>query len=124
MIRASLADVETVNGIFEHKADFTGFLSSPLNVCLVEGEGEAFFVWHGPGVYEVHCHFTQRGKEVREVSKRILETMRDEHGAKLIWAAIPNESRHVKTYVRWLGFRPAGPVSLPHGECELFKLEM
>jgi predicted small metal-binding protein len=100
--------------------DFSGFLASPDNVGLIEDKGAAFFGFHFPGVYEVHCHFSQRGKAVREVSKRFLHHMRDEYGATEIYAPIPNESRHVKVYVRWLGFRSMGPC--PAGE--LFKLEM
>lgn len=118
MRRATLADIAEVNALTE--LDFTGFLSCPDNVCLMEGEGAAFFARHFPGLYEVHCHFTQRGKEVREISLRMLDHMKAEHGAERIYAPIPNESRHVKTYVRWLGFKSLGPC--PAGE--LFLLEM
>ena len=76
-----------------------------MNVFLVCGEGGALFVWRGPGIYETHCFFEQRGKEVRDISKEMLRMMSADFGAKLIWAAIPEESRKVKIYVRWLGFR-------------------
>jgi hypothetical protein len=49
--------------------------------------------------------------------------MRRDFDAKLIWAAIPDESRKVKIYVRWLGFKSRGPIVLPQGLCELYTLE-
>lgn len=122
MRRARLDDLETVSRIAG--IDCTGFLSNPLNVCLLEGDGEAFFGWHEDGIYEVHCHFAKRGKDVREVSERMLARMRYEFGAKLVYAPIPDTSRHVKTYVRWLGFRPDQPIVLEGEPAELFKLEM
>ncbi len=114
MMRATLDDVDRVNGIHGGGVDFTGFLADPRTVCLVEGDGMALFGWHGAGLYEVHCHFAQRGREVRDISLRMLDRMRDEFGAERIYAPIPNESRHVKVYVRWLGFRSQGPC--PDGE--------
>lgn len=127
MRRASVEDAEQINewvwrdsGV---KPDFTSFLSDRNNVCLIEGEGGALFVWRGPGIYETHCFFEQRGKEVRDLSKAILEAMRRDYGAKLIWAAIPEESRKVKIYVRWLGFKSVEHRSFPHAQCEVFQLE-
>ncbi len=126
--RAGVDDVTALSEFYQREfdgaADFTGFIANPLNVAVRTDDGAAFFVWHGPGIYEAHCCFAERGAKVREVSRQILDTMRDDHGAKLIWAAIPNESRKVKIFAHWLGFASAGPITLPHGECELFTLEM
>lgn len=122
MIRATLADLETVNSLTG--GDFTGFLSEPKNVCLLAGGGAAFFGFHEPGIYEVHCHFTERGKAVRDTSKRILEHMRDEYGARTVYAPIPDTSRHVKAYVRWLSFKPEQAIEIDGAPAELFKLEM
>lgn len=97
-------------------------LSNEMNVCLAYGEGGAIFVWRGPGVYEVHCFFEAKGKEVRDASLEILDIMRRDYGARLIWAAIPDDSRKVKIYVRWLGFKPVGGAVFPHGPCEIFTL--
>jgi hypothetical protein len=127
LIRASVEDAEKINEWVWRdsgkRADFAPFLSDRMNVCLLEGEGGALFVWRGPGIYETHCFFEQRGAEVRDISRRFLEHMRDEFGARLIWAAIPNDSRKVKIYVRWLGFKSVGHAYFPHGPCELFTLE-
>jgi hypothetical protein len=127
VIRASLDDVERINELsrrhFEQEADFTGFLSNSLNVAILVEGGGICFVWHGPGIYEAHCCFEQRGGTARDIAARILSLLRDDYGARLIWAAIPNEKRHVKTFARWLGFRPAGLITLPSGANELFKLE-
>lgn len=125
--RATLDDVAQVNAWNErdigHPVDFSEFLSNPQNVCLICGEGGALFAWRGPHIYEVHCFFAQRGKEVRDISAAILRIMADFYGANLVWAAIPDESRKVKTYVRWLGFRSIEHAVLPHGPCEVFTWE-
>jgi hypothetical protein len=105
---------------FGSQSDFTGFFACPRNVCFIAGEGAAFFAWHGPGIYETHCCFDERGREVRDLSLTILQKMRDEHAARLIWAAIPNASRKVKIYARWLGFKSAGALD---DDNELFTLE-
>jgi hypothetical protein len=121
--RASVEDAqqlsEWVRRDFSEETDFGIFFANPLNVCFIAGEGAAFFVWHGPGVYETHCCFAERGREVRDLSLGILRTMKDDFGARLIWAAIPNENRKTKFYVRWLGFISAGPLD----DKELFTLE-
>ncbi len=124
--RATLDDVAKVESWIErdfHKVDYSQVLANEMNVCLCQGEGGAIFVWRGPGIYEVHCFFEQRGLEVREISQRILSMMAKDYGARLVWAAIPDESRNVKTYVRWLGFKPVGSATFPHGPCELFTWE-
>jgi hypothetical protein len=90
-----------------------------MNVCLAEGEGCAMFVWRGPGIFEVHVGFEQRGREVIELSHRMLAYMRA-RGAKLFWAAVPVESRHVIIFTRLMGWKSQGLEDLPHGWCELF----
>lgn len=129
MIRASVDDAERINEwIWRDSGKRHPFLeeilSDRMNVVLIEGEGGAFFVWRGPGIYETHCFFDQRGKQVRETSKRFLKHMHDHYGAGIVWAAIPDESRHVKVFVRWLGFKSVGHEALSQGPCELFLLEM
>jgi hypothetical protein len=128
--RASVEDAELVedciwrdfakrNGAMEH------FLSDRMNVCLLHGDGGALFVWRGPGIYETHCFFEQRGAEVREISKEMLRIMKEDYGARLIWAAIPDDSRKVKIYVRWLGFRSVEKRDVTHiGPAELFILDL
>jgi len=101
-------------------ADLTEFLSNDLNVCLASGEGCAFFMWRGPGIYEVHVNLEQRGREVIRLSHQMLEVMRREHGAKLFWAAVPIESRHVIIFTRLMGWKSQGVADLPHATCELF----
>lgn len=105
------------------KIGYTEAIGNRMNVCLCSGEGGAIFLWRGPGIYEVHCFFEQRGKLVRDVSNAILAMMKTHHGARLIWAAIPDHSRKVKTYVRWLGFKSADRATFPHGKCEIFTWE-
>ena len=124
MIRASAADAERINEWIwrdsgtRHPA-MEQLLSDRMNVCLLEGEGGAIFVWRGPGIYEVHVFFEQRGKAVLELSHRMLAHMR-EHGAKLFWAAVPVESRHVLMFTRLMGWKSQGVELLSHGYCELF----
>lgn len=124
--RATLGDTAKVERWLERdfeKVDYSEVLANELNVCLCEGEGGAIFAWRGPGIYEAHCFFEQRGKEVRELSNEILTIMARDYGARLIWTAIPEDERKVKFYARWLGFRPAGHAVFPHGPCELFTWE-
>jgi hypothetical protein len=124
LIRASLADAERVNEWFWRdsgkRGDFAPFLADRMNVCLIEGEGGALFVWRGPGIYEVHVMFEQRGRDVIRLSHRMLDYMRSNHGGKLFWAAVPIESRHVIMFTRLMGWKSQGLADLSHGTCELF----
>jgi hypothetical protein len=121
--RASVEDAEQINEWFWRdsgkRGDFTAFLSDPMSVFLACGEGGAMFVWRGPGIYEVHVMFEQRGKEVLRISREMLKIMR-ENGAKLFWAAVPVESRHVIMFTRLMGWKSQGVALLSHGYCELF----
>lgn len=101
------------------RVDFTDFLSDTNNVCLASGEGGAIFVWRGPGIYEVHVFFEQRGRDVIRLSREMLDIMR-KHGGKLFWAAVPIESRHVIMFTRLMGWKSQGLADLSHGTCELF----
>jgi hypothetical protein len=123
MRRATVDDAERINdwvwrdsGI---RPDFTAFLSDRNNVCLIEGEGGALFVWRGPAIYEVHVFFEQRGREVLKLSREMLAFMRD-NGARLFWAAVPTESRHVIMFTRLMGWKSQGFGDFPQGRCELF----
>jgi hypothetical protein len=102
------------------RVEFEPFLSDLNNVCLVSGEGGAIFVWRGPWIYETHVFFEKRGKEVLKLSREMLEWMRRECGAKLFWAAVPIESRHVIMFTRLMGWKSQGIADLSHGTCELF----
>jgi hypothetical protein len=124
MRRASPDDVEDINdwvwrdsGV---RPDFTQFLADRMNVALIEGAGGALFVWRGPGIFEVHVFFEQRGREVLKLSHRMLDYMRSGHGAKMFWAAVPVGSRHVIMFTRLMGWKSQGHADLSHGRCELF----
>jgi hypothetical protein len=121
--RATLDDVEQINDWVWRdsgkRPDFTDFIADRMNVCLLSGNGGALFVWRGPGIYEVHVFFEQRGKEVIRLSREMLDWMRD-HGAKLFWAAVPVESRRVVMFTRLMGWKSQGVETLAHGRCELF----
>jgi len=103
-----------------HRPDFEPFLADTMNVCLACGEGGAIFVWRGPGIFEVHVFFEQRGREVIRLSHAMLDIMRKEHGAELFWAAVPVKSRRVIMFTRLMGWKSKGHVDLSHGRCELF----
>lgn len=124
MIRASVEDAEKINdwvwrdsGV---RPNFEPFLADRQNVALIEGEGGALFVWRGPGIYEVHVFFEQRGKEVLKLSRRMLAWMRENTSANLFWAAVPVESRNVIMFTRLMGWKSKGVEQLSHGWCELF----
>ena len=102
-----------------NRVDFTTFLEDRNNVCLACGEGGAIFVWRGPGIFEVHVFFEQRGREVLKLSREMLEIMRKD-GARLFWAAVPVKSRHVIMFTRLMGWKSQGFGDFPQGRCELF----
>jgi hypothetical protein len=122
--RATAADAERINDWVWRdsgfRPDFTAFLEEPLNVCLVCGEGGALFVWRGPDIYEVHVFFEERGKAVLKLSHEMLEIMREEFGARIFWAAVPVESRHVIMFTRLMGWKSQGVAMQPQGKCEIF----
>lgn len=124
--RASLDDVEQINDWVWRdsgkRPDFTDFLSDQNNVCLISGEGGALFVWRGPGIYEVHVFFEQRGKEVLRLSRDMLDWMR-EHGADTFWAAVPIASRRVVMFTRLMGWKLREYRDFPHGVCQIYKGE-
>lgn len=123
MRRASVDDAGAVNEWIWRDSGKRGnmapFLADRNNVCLIEGEGGAIFVWRGPGIYEVHVFFEQRGKAVLKLSRAMLDWMRS-HGARLFWAAVPVESRHVIMFTRLMGWKSEGFGDFPQGRCELF----
>lgn len=123
MRQATVADAELINDWVWRdcgkRPDFSHFIADRMNVALIEGEGGALFVWRGPGIYEVHVFFSQRGREVIRLSHRMLDLMR-ERGAKLFWAAVPVEARNVVMFTRIMGWESQGVELLSHGRCELF----
>lgn len=125
--RATVDDLEDINGWNERdlgaEVDFSEFLANRMNVCLVEGEGGAFFAWRGPGIYEAHAFFEQRGGEVIRLSLKMLGIMRWAYGARLFWSLVPVETRHARIYCRLLGWKSQGIVSPPQGDCEVFVSE-
>jgi hypothetical protein len=97
---------------FGKREDFTGFLSRPGNVGLIDGNGGAFFVPVSPGVYEVHVAFEQRGKAVLELSRRMLDYMKRSRGASRFVACVPHDdtkqSRKVRMFTRLMGWKSLG----------------
>ena len=123
--RASVEDAEQINEWFwrdfgHRNRAIEEYLADRMNVCLLCGEGGALFVWRGPGIFEVHVFFEQRGRKVLRLSRLMLRRMRRKHGAKLFWAAVPVESRHVIMFTRLMGWKSQGVAELSHGYCELF----
>jgi hypothetical protein len=126
MIRATLCDVDEVNGLLARdfgNCDFTEVLSEPLHVCLLEGSSGAVFMWRGPGIYEAHIFFDYRGREAVDFGHRLLDEMRREHGARLFWALIPVESRKVLMFTRLMGWESLGVRETRNGPNELFVSE-
>ena len=125
--RARLEDLEAVNRWNERdlgeEVDFTEFLANEMNICLIEGEGGALFAWRGPGIFEAHAFFEQRGREVLNLSNLMLGVMRHIYGARLFWSLVPTEARHARMYCRLLGWHSKGIVHPPQGECEIFVSE-
>jgi hypothetical protein len=127
VIEANLSDLRRICELIGEEAKEDGVhavLHDPMSVILLEGDGGAFFVWRGPGIFETHCFFGQRGREVIDLSQRMLGYMRENHGARTFWAAVPwdrtKQSRKVRLFCRSLGWESRGRANLAHGLCELF----
>lgn len=130
MREASLSDLEAICGWIErdsgssNEAGIQAILHDPMSFVLIEGEGGAIFQWRGPGIYEVHVLFAQRGREVIEISYQMLDWMRDAHDANLFWAAVPwgtdAQSRKVRLFTRLMGWKSQGRANLANGLHELF----
>ena len=130
MREASLADLQAICGWIErdsgqsNEAGIQAILHDPMSVILIEGEGGAMFVWRGPEIFEVHVLFEQRGRAVLDLSHRMLGHMRENHGARLFWAAVPwgtdKQSRKVRLFTRLMGWKSRGRANLASGLCELF----
>ena len=113
--RATMADIAAINDWCG--ADFTGFVADQINVTLIEGEGCAMFAWRGPGIYEAHVNFKQRGKAAFETAHAMLGYMRDNHEVTMFWTAIPTTDRKAVMFVRRLGWKSRGVTIFPHGVC-------
>lgn len=110
-------------GQYAPGCDFSIFMDDPLNVCLAEGEGGAMFAWRGPGIYEVHVFFEQRGRAALDVCAAMLETMRRDYKAAHFWTAVPEYDRRAIMFTRLMGWKAAGFADFPHGHCQLFVSE-
>jgi hypothetical protein len=127
MREATFSDIPAISGWMERDfgkpEDFTGFFSRPQNVCLIEGDGGAFFVPVAPGVYEVHVALEQRGKAAIELTHRMLDYMRRSRGVQRFVTCVPHDgskqSRKVRLFTRAMGWKSLG---LSDGH-ELFQSE-
>lgn len=126
MIRATLADLATVNALIDRDfpgCDLTELLSEPLHVCLIEGESGAMFANRGPGIYEMHVFYAVRGRAAVSLARKMIDMMRHEHGAQFLWTLIPLESRKVRMFARLVGWQSLGERKTRHGPCEMFVSE-
>tara|TARA_R100001086_G_scaffold180400_5_gene100176 strand:- start:3715 stop:4107 length:393 start_codon:yes stop_codon:yes gene_type:complete len=105
----------TIGG--EGVLDAGDLLADKCNICLMDGENGAMFIWRGPGVYEGHSFFTVKGREAIALGKQILSAL----DADMVWGATPLELRAARWFNRKIGFRSLGIVDRPEGRCELFE---
>lgn len=103
--------------------DMAELLAEPLHVCLEENGSVAFFAWRGPETYELHLWFSVKGKDAAALLLRMIEHMRQIHGAERFWALIPEASRHVRLFARRMRWTSRGLLETRNGPCELFVLE-
>jgi hypothetical protein len=126
--RASVEDADLINEWFWREFGCRNraieeYLNDRNNVCLIAGEGGVLFVWRAPGTYEVHVFFKQRGREVLNLSHRLLDWMRREMGARRFWAAIPEGSRKVIWFTRLMGWKFREQRTFAHGPCQVYEGE-
>jgi hypothetical protein len=130
MREASLGDLTAIcvwiarDSGSSNEAGIQAILHDPMSAVLIEGEGGAIFQWRGPGIFEVHVLFAQRGREVIELSHRMLDYMRANRDAQTFWAAVPwdtsSQSRKVRLFTRLMGWKSRGRANLANGLHELF----
>ena len=114
-------DPERVNSLAG--ADLSELVASPLHVCLIDGDSLGIFAWRGPAIYEIHLAYQVRGRAAWDLFKAMLDTMREEYGARLFWTLIPVGSRNVRLFARIGGLLSDGFVTTQHGPQELFVSE-
>jgi hypothetical protein len=128
--RASVEDAEDINDWIWRDSggpDFTAFLSDRNERLPDRREGGALFVWRGPGIYEVHVFFEQRGKEVLASPAKCFDHARTRR--KAVLGGCPVESRHVIMFTRLMGWKsqglrrpPARPLRTLHRRIECLQL--
>jgi hypothetical protein len=107
-----------------NEAGIQAVLQDPMSTILIEGEGGAIFVWRGPWIFEVHLMLGQRGREAMSVLCGMFRHMREAHGARQFWAAVPwdrgSHSRKVRLFARAMNWKSEGRANTADGFCELF----
>jgi hypothetical protein len=112
-----LTDPERVNSLVG--IDLGLAPHEPSNFFLEEDGSLGCFLWRGPGIYEIHLAFKVGGREALDLFAR----MKAQVPAKLFWAAVPVESRHVRMFARLAGFRSEGVTGFADGYKEIFVSE-
>lgn len=107
----------------DHGFTPAAWLAEPENIALWERDNIALFTRRGPGVFEGHTLFADKGRAALDLGKAMLREMFDTYGAKVIWGQTPIERKAARWFSRKLGFRSHGSVDRPLGTCELFILE-
>lgn len=115
-------DPERVNHLAGVEFD-EAVIAEPLHVFLEEGDNLGCFIWRGPHTYEIHLAFTARGRASLRLFERMVATMRDEYGARMLWAAIPVADLMTRKFARLVGFRSEGIHPFADGEKEVFVSE-
>ncbi len=125
--RATLENIDHVNHCLNRDfpgGDLTEVLSEPLHIILMEGDSGAVFAWRGPETYELHLFFDAHGREAIDLLQRMFEVIHNEYGGRRFWALVPDGSRQVKFFARWMGWKSQGRLTNRHGLHELFVSEM
>ncbi len=127
MIKRVQTIEELLEGISEFEEllkgiDVPGWFTSNGNFALREGNDFALFNVDRPGLYTGHYFFKSRGKEAKEVAKKILDEVFTNHGAQIIQGITPVEKRAARWMSRQLGFQSHGLTNTILGPCELFYL--
>ena len=127
-------DAHIINGIINRpeirpyvggsgELDCSALVNDRRNICLVSGDNGAMFAWRGPGVFEGHVFFTERGKTARDTFRAMLTAMFCQFDADLTWGLVPVGNRAARLFMRLVGTESRGVMETPEGDCELFVME-
>ena len=92
------------------------------NLVLKEEDNVSLWTFEKKGLYSGHYYFTVRGKQAKELAKKMISEMFYSYSAEALMGLTPVEKKHARWMSRQLGFKSQGIIETPEGLCELFVL--
>lgn len=118
LLREAIAPYPDLN-----PADFRweSWLENKNNLMFEEDGSISLFTFEYPGVYTGHWFF-KRGTKTQDLARRMLDTVFNEYGAKVVRGVTKVSLPHAIWAAKKLGFTSYGRLDYPDGEHELLML--